>query len=480
MRGRPDLSWFSTRRRSDPASAGASRRRLNKPGAGAFAAAGTALMLVACAATPPAVTPPDLEAGAQRFHQQRLDPAALGLPPEPGLWRLQDWRHAAQHLNPAIQAQRASLHAAVAARKTAAQSPNPYLHFSLERVLDTGTMAWLYGAALEFLLRPRGEAQRLQQLAAVEALSMRAQLAQTQAQVDTELRRALLDLYAAALMRAPLQQQRVLRQALMDSVVRRALAGDGDLGEQVLMQTRLAEANAALAATQEAHADAHARLAAAVGVSRAALPEMHELQIETLAHPLASVIDDSTRLQALVRHPEVQHALQTYARADLQLQGQITRGRPGWRLAPGYQWDRGDRILTLDAGLELPLFHRNQAGVAEALAQRRQASLQLAAAQAAVYQRIERAEVALQAAQRAEQDASTAQHLAQTARESVQRRVELGADTRPALLASDDARIAAELQRIAARHRLRLAQAELQDALHALPPIPDIREEVAP
>lgn len=478
MRGRADPSRFSTRRHSGSVCAASGRRRASVDGAIQLAAVGIALSLAACAAAPPVAQPPltDPASSAQQFLQRRLDSSTLGLAADPQQWRLQDWRHAARQLNPQILARQAELETALAARATAAQAPNPDLHLSLERVLNTGSLAWLYGAALEFLLRPDGEAERLQQLAAIDALSMQAQLAQTQAEVDTELQRALLDLHAATRMQALLQRQTALRQRLLDAARQRSAAGDIDKVGLLPVLTRLADAKAMSAAAREAGEDARARLAAAVGVPQAALSALTEL-IADEAPALPPAVDDATRLRALVRHPLVQQALQHYARAELELQGQLAQTRPGWRLAPGYQWDRGDRILTLDASLELPLFHRNQAGIAEAMARRRSAAQNLAAAQAALYQRIERAQTALQAAQRAQAEADAGYQHAQAALAVMQRRLQLGAATRPAVLAHEDELIATALHRIRARQRLQLAQAQLQDVLYARPPLETIRQE---
>lgn len=422
-----------------------------------------AALLAACAASPPLPTL-DPARSAQEFQGRRLDASALGRP-EQEPWSLAALELAALSLNPRIGAAMAQLEAAHAQSRFATQRANPELQLSLEHAFGGGAEAWLYGAALELLQLRSGERERAMQLAALEELLAHADLDQTRAGVRTDLRRAFVETQQAT--RESRTRQRLVeaRAALLDSIRIRTQAGDLASWEQLRAQVELADAKAKLREVQAQAADARVRLAAAIGIPTPALDAV-ELQEGGFEEPARSTpASGEMRMLALVRHVEVQRALHEYAKADLELQSEVARRSPATRLAPGYAWDQGERKLTLGVAFELPIFNRNEGPIAAALARRTAAASRLFNAQVQVYERIERAEHALQAAQADIADTRASIRLAREAYESELRRLSAGASDRQSVLAAELNLLEAESQDQRAQSAALLAAGALDDAL---------------
>lgn len=424
----------------------------------------SAALLSACAAASP-LFPIEPSSFAQDFYQRRLDASTLDLP-DRSSWDLPSLELAALSLNPEIATARAALQAARGATQTAVQRANPSLQLNLERAYRGGAQAWLYGAALDLLLLRTGERERATQIAALDELLAHADFERTLAEVRHALRLAFLDADQAVRETPTLRQRVDARAALLESVRLRTQAGELSGLEQLQAQIDLAEAKAGLGETLALGADARVRLAGAIGVPIEALDAVQLQAPDALDDPApATLADDDARRQALVRHVEVQRALHEYTKADLDLQAATTQRWPALHIAPGYEWDQGQRKLTLASSFELPIFNRNEGPISEALARRAAAASRLVAAQVQVYERIERARLALMAAQTRVADTATSLALAAQAREAEARRLAAGASDRPGSLAAELTLLEARLQNLHAEHAFKLADVALDDAL---------------
>lgn len=72
----------------------------------------------------------------------------------------------------------------------------------------------------------------------------------------------------------------------------------------------------------------------------------------------------------LLSVPTVRQAKQAYASAEAGLRLEVTKQYPAIRIGPEIESDRGDLTLGLGLGTSLPVFDRNQGGIAAALASR--------------------------------------------------------------------------------------------------------------
>lgn len=70
--------------------------------------------------------------------------------------------------------------------------------------------------------------------------------------------------------------------------------------------------------------------------------------------------------QALLQQPSLKASEATYAAADATLRREIARQYPTLRLGPEFESDRGESSLGIGLGISLPLFDRNQGGIAAA------------------------------------------------------------------------------------------------------------------
>lgn len=94
---------------------------------------------------------------------------------------------------------------------------------------------------------------------------------------------------------------------------------------------------------------------------------------------------------------DIRAALAEYAVAQATLQLEIAKQYPDIHLGTGYEYDQGDnkwKLLSLN--LELPVFNRNQAPIAEARAKREEAAARFQELQTSVLFRIQEAVYAYQ------------------------------------------------------------------------------------
>src|SRR5204863_4886741 len=109
------------------------------------------------------------------------------------------------------------------------------------------------------------------------------------------------------------------------------------------------------------------------------------------------------------------------------LELELAKRVPDFHLGPGYQWDQGANKWTLAISFELPVFHRNEAPIAEATARRAEAAAQFNVVQAQVLAAIDAAVAAQGAAAQQIDHARRLRTELESQRARAQQRVELGA-----------------------------------------------------
>jgi CRISPR system Cascade subunit CasA len=221
--------------------------------------------------------------------------------------------------------------------------------------------------------------------------------------------------------------------------------------------------------------DASARLAAVVGVPAAAVSGLAVRWDDWAAiDTLSGVTPERWRTDALIARPQIIGALRAYDLAEINLQGEVAKRWPQLRVQPAYAWggngvrqDALDQIASesaLGVSFELPLFNQHQGAIGEALGRRSAAGEHLKAAQAQIYEQIDRAELAWPTAQQAWAELQKLAAIAAAQQQAQQRALAAGASDRGELLAAQIAASEAQLSVLAAAYTAEVAFGALEDA----------------
>ena len=430
---------------------------------------------LACVSVPPKPRP-DPASTLLHFEQRRLDGLYAGAPPLAAGWDRAQWLSAALILNPDLAEARARAMAVAAAERTAAQRPNPTLNLFGEYIAAAaGGVGWLYGLSVDFLLQRPGERDRARLSAALQTQAAQSDVAESIWQVRTQLHEALLDAAYAEDQAALLETLVRQRTGLRASAEARARAGEISTAEVPPATLELAAAQQRLDRARTRAIDARVRVADAVGVPAAALDEV-PLRWPGWADidALAPALSEQLRAEALIGRPDLVRTLREYDLAENALRSELAHRWPEFHLVPGYAWDKGgvrenqlnETLHDNEIGLstELPLFHRNEGPIGEALARRELAGKHLEAVQADLFGQIERAQRAWPRARAAWRNAAAAALTAQRQNELQQRALEAGASERSSALSAAAAATEAQLLTLDAAYEAQQAYAALESA----------------
>jgi outer membrane protein TolC len=189
-----------------------------------------------------------------------------------------------------------------------------------------------------------------------------------------------------------LTQLLVAEQRLVSLQQRRIDAGEDPPSEVAATRVALLQAEQQRASVGVEANTAQGALAAAIGMPPEALDGV-VIDWGDWGDPPPLGKADLPRLreQALLGRADLAAAINDYADSEDKLQLAIARQYPQFHLEPGYYWDHGVAKWPLNLGLELPLFNRNRAEIAEAHAGRELVGQRLLAIQADIYGQIESA-----------------------------------------------------------------------------------------
>ena len=317
--------------------------------------------------------------------------------------------------HPDLAAARAELAVADAAGATARQRVNPTLEWTVEHHSAPGTRdsPWSLGFALDTLIGDWLVGQSRSQAVAAAADAQQLEAVERLSQIAGDVYRRVIDAHRAVFdagRRASLATETLRLQQQEGALWQRRLELGAARSIDVL-EARQREGRAAAEARQAERAVLPARtaLAAAVGLPHERL-EALPLRFDSLARAPESV--STTNLPpladqrgALLHSPSTRLALVRYAAADAAVRLEIARQLPELSLKPGYAWDQGDHRWSLGIGYALPLWHRNDGPIAEAMARRDAEAARFEALQAQALAALDRARSELAAAGAAEADA---------------------------------------------------------------------------
>ncbi|HEX3728970.1 MAG TPA: TolC family protein [Opitutaceae bacterium] len=431
-----------------------------------------------------------------RYEARPLDPAAAGAAFEgrslsdPGLrqflerngrtpaawplpsWHFEDLCWAAFYYNPSLGVARAQWAAARAGIDVAAARPNPTVSLLPDYATHVapGISPWLSGLNFDIPVTTAGKRGHQIESEKQNTESARQAVFAGAWQVRAQLQGALIDLDAARRRLGAIQRQAEAQREATRLLQARQAAGS--IGAQELAVSRLAlsRAEAALGDAKRQVPLQLQQVAQAVGLPASSLGDV-QLPVP---HPADISSEDlaAARREALLNRPDVLGALARYEGTQASLALEVARQYPDLHLGPGYQYDQGQNDWTLGLTFELPVFQHNQAGIAQAEANRAEAAAEFTALQANVIGEIEGA-AATAAASRA-QAASLAELQAGLKGQAAlvdQRRQQGGADA----LDVQNSRlevIAGELGLIDARALAAHDACRLEDALQV--PLPSL------
>ena len=360
------------------------------------------VLLAGCASFQPRPIEPSTTAAA--FEARTLDTPALKQFMEQNLhreitpWPPQSWdltllTLAAFYYHPDLDVARAKRDVADAAVITAGGRSNPGMSSSAQYNRDaaSGTSPWALGLNLDIPLTTAGkrgyrteQAQHLSQAAHFN-------LAAAAWQVRSRLRAALFDNHAAQQNEAALRSQETAQAEIVRLMEKRLAVGTAAKPEAVQTQIALAQTQLTLRNVQMLLAQGHARLAAAIGVSTAALDNFTVSLSDIALPPSENLNAAEMRRLALTNRTDILAALAEYEASQAALQLEIANQYPDLRLGPGYTWDAGATKWSLGLSLPLPLLNRNEGPIAEAEARRKLAAANFTALQARALGEVEQA-----------------------------------------------------------------------------------------
>lgn len=331
---------------------------------------------------------------AQQFEQRSLASEKLHAyvsremgrdiaPWPPTRWNPETLTLAAFYYSPALDVARAQWETAKAGIEVADAVPNPVLQLPFQyNTPNPGPGSpFTIGAALDIPIETAhkrgyrvGQASHLSEAA-------RLNIANEAWKVRSRVWAALVTLYAAREQVDFLHKAAAAERQIAEMSEKRLAAGQfsqPDVDAAVLADNK---ARADLAAARSAEEDARAQLAAAIGLPVAALDGI-DVDLDTFGIVPAAPPPADARRDALLHRADLLASLADYAAAESALQLEVAKQYPDIHLGPGYTYDTGTHKIAFGlAGITLPIFDRNQGGIREAEAKRKEAAARTAALQ---------------------------------------------------------------------------------------------------
>lgn len=444
------------------------------------------LQLSACVTAPSARLDPGQTAAAleaRSLDDPRLEiflAAATGEEHPSSSWDLNRLTLAAVYFHPDIQIAYAKLAEAQAGVVTARQRANPALSFTPQYNTTTAIPSpWLMSATVTFLVEAFGRRPARIEQARDLVDAARQDVASAGWQVRGKVGGALIDAWIADQRLTVARARLADEEELVGLLERRRSAGDASALEVVKERANRDQTALTVRDGERTAAVAKAQLAEAVGVPTPALDHV-TLDYGGLANPPAAPAEVSSqqRRRALIARSDIQAALMQYLAADANLRMQVASRIPNLNLGPAYTFDKGDREYGLTFATDLPIFNHNQGPIAEALAQRQTAAVELQAAQARAMAAIDTAAADYAGARRTLAAAQSLLEEEQERQARTARLFQIGAIDRPTWLAGELELRAAEASQLDALAAHRQALGRLEDALQK--PLLTVGSKVAP
>lgn len=422
---------------------------------------------------PAPVSPPVL---ATSLEARSLDDAGLrtwmkqAAHYEPPAWPIENWdlnalTLAAYYFNPDMDVARANAAVADAAITTAAMKPNPSVGVS-GGYETTPESPYLFG--LNFSLPIETAGKRGYRIAEATHLSEASQfqVAETAWTVRSQVRAAFVDLLFAEGTFATVQQQESVQSRYVDLLDARLRAGEIPLPDVTAARIDLANLRQALRAAEGQIGTARAGLAAAVGVPASSFSNKTVTWADAEQPPTPEALPPrAVRTTAVENRLDVQRALAQYEAAQSRLQLEVARQYPDIDVGPGYAFEEGTHLISLQLATMLPFRNRNEGPISEAEAQRKAAGAQLLATQTAVISQTDKALAQYHAAYSVLEQAQRTVAQAEAQRRTAEQWLKSGEADQLTAVSADLQEKTAKRSRLDALHQAQSALGPLEDAL---------------
>lgn len=262
--------------------------------------------------------------------------------------------------------------ARLSARVAAAGVPHaglwedPVVGVDFERIVSGAAKPWTAGGTVGLTLPVSGRLEAEKARAGAASAAELGRVAAQEWAVRADLRRAWMA-WSAAVLNVAAQKEFLGRlDELLKLVDRLEKAGEyTSVDARVFRIERLTGA-ADLAELESKAAQAELHIRGLMGLSSKA-----PVQLVTHAtHHSPAVSIDVRRAALLTRNPELAALKAEYEVAEAALRKEIREQYPDLTIGPGGGYDEGDVKALVSLSLPVPLWNRNQRGVAEALAHR--------------------------------------------------------------------------------------------------------------
>lgn len=387
-------------------------------------------------------------------------------PPWPlAAWDLNSLTLAAYYFNPQMDVARAQATSADAAIKTAAMKPNPGV--GADAGYETSPESpYLLGFNFSWPIETAGK--RGYRIAAAEHLSEASRIAvgATAWTVRSKVRAALVNLVFAEKTVAKLRAQVASQAQYADLLEARFRAGELPLPGVTTTRIDLTNLRQALKGAQGQVETARAALASAIGIPLSGLDGKTVTWASAEEPPAPDTLPAmSVRVAAVANRLDVQRALAEYEAAQARLQLEVARQYPDIDLGPGYAFEEGVHLISLQLGSVLPIRNHNEGPIAEAAAQRETAGAQLLATQSAVIAQTDQALAQYDAAYAVLKEARKSLTLVQAQQRTAEQWLKAGETDRLAAASADIQVAIAERARLEALRQTQIALGSLEDAL---------------
>ncbi len=338
--------------------------------------------------------------GLKKFLEQNLGRELKSWPATN--WDFSELTLVAFYFHPSLEVARAQWLVVSAGIKTAGARPNPSVSFTpaYDSQIPGNYSPWLLPVTLDVPIETAGK--RGKRLAEAEKISEAARWNFVSAvwQIRSGVHASLLDFQIAGQRTDLLERQFATQQEIVRRLQQRFDAGEISRPELTLAQIALNKTQSDLSTARSQRAEAHSRLAEALGVNEAALAG--EIFVADFSTSEATALTSAeARGVALRSRADVLAALADYAAAEADLQLQVAKQYPDLHLGPGYAWNSGnagDNQWSLGLTLELPILDQNQGPIAEAEARRKLSAAKFVELQAQIIGQIDRAVTGLRVA----------------------------------------------------------------------------------
>ncbi len=397
--------------------------------------------------------------GLQSFEEQNLGRSVSPWPPK--TWDLQALSLAALYFNPALESARARAAGTEAALVTAGARPNPSV--SIAPGIPT---PYLLALDLALPIETAGKRGHRFQVARNLDQAARFDLADSAWTIHSGVRIALLNYLLASRRLESFRSEEKVRDDQVNILEQIVSAGEIPRQSVDLARIELSKTHMAIGMAEGQVRETKAALAAAVGLSVAALQSADFSWPNIDTTPSAeSLSPREIQRSAVLNRLDLRSSLAQYAAAEAALQLEIAKQYPDINIGPGYTYEEKHSFFTIGFSTTVPLFNRNQGPIAEAEAHRKEAAATFLERQAQIIAKSERALAVYTAALKELAEAESLRKLQETQLQIVQQTIRAGADNR---LSLDNVEIQSWVLargQIDALARAQRALGELEDAV---------------